>query len=35
MAAATGSFYITVQWRICFRWTEGGADDVEIVDCHG
>ena len=21
--------------RICFRWTEGGADDVEIVDYHG
>jgi toxin HigB-1 len=26
---------INDQWRICFRWTEGGADDVEIVDYHG
>lgn len=22
------------QWRICFRWKEGDAHDVEIVDCH-
>ena len=22
------------QWRICFRWREGGAWDVEIVDYH-
>lgn len=22
------------QWRICFRWTENGARDVEIVDYH-
>jgi len=22
------------QWRICFRWTERGAQDVEIVDYH-
>jgi hypothetical protein len=20
--------------RLCFRWSEAGADDVEIVDCH-
>ena len=23
-----------VQWRICFRWTEEGPCDVEIVDYH-
>lgn len=22
------------QWRICFRWLEGHAHDVEIVDYH-
>lgn len=22
------------QWRICFRWTDGGPADVEIVDYH-
>jgi proteic killer suppression protein len=22
------------QWRICFRWVEGDAHDVEIVDYH-
>ena len=22
------------QWRICFRWVEGRAEDVEIVDYH-
>lgn len=22
------------QWRICFRWSAAGADDVEIVDYH-
>ena len=22
------------QYRICFRWDEGGAEDVEIVDYH-
>ena len=29
------SIRINDQWRICFRWTEGGAEDVEIVDYHG
>jgi toxin HigB-1 len=28
------SIRINDQRRICFRWTEGGADDVEIVDYH-
>jgi proteic killer suppression protein len=22
------------QWRVCFRWREGDAHDVEIVDYH-
>ena len=22
------------QYRVCFRWTAGGAEDVEIVDYH-
>jgi proteic killer suppression protein len=25
---------INDQWRICFRWAEGHAYDVEIVDYH-
>jgi len=25
---------INDQWRLCFRWTEGGAEDVEVVDYH-
>lgn len=28
------SIRINDQWRICFRWTEGGPTDVEIVDYH-
>ena len=28
------SIRINVQWRICFRWTERGPEDVEIVDYH-
>ena len=32
--AGQWSIRINNQWRICFRWTEGGADDVEIVDYH-
>jgi proteic killer suppression protein len=28
------SIRINDQWRICFRWRSGGADDVEIVDYH-
>ncbi|MDD0859006.1 hypothetical protein NHF46_17270 [Arthrobacter alpinus] len=22
------------QWRLCFVWREGGAEDVELVDYH-
>ncbi len=33
--AGQWSIRINDQWRIRFRWTEGGAGDVEIVDYHG
>ena len=26
------SIRINDQWRVCFRWADAGADDVEIVD---
>jgi proteic killer suppression protein len=32
--AGQHSIRINDQWRICFRWVEGGAEDVEIVDYH-
>lgn len=32
--AGQHSIRINGQWRICFRWSEGGADDVEVVDYH-
>ena len=28
------SIRINDQYRICFRWTDAGADEVEIVDYH-
>ena len=28
------SIRINEQWRICFRWTDDGPRDVEIVDYH-
>jgi proteic killer suppression protein len=28
------SIRINDQWRICFRWTDAGAEDVEICDYH-
>lgn len=28
------SIRINDQWRICFAWRDGEADDVEIVDYH-
>lgn len=28
------SIRINQQWRICFRWVDGAAFDVEIVDYH-
>ena len=32
--AGQHSMRINVQWRICFRWTDDGPCDVEIVDYH-
>ncbi len=28
------SIRVNDQWRICFRWTDAGVEDVEIVDYH-
>jgi proteic killer suppression protein len=28
------SIRINDQWRLCFVWSEGGAENVEIVDYH-
>ena len=28
------SIRINDQWRVCFIWSDGGADQVEIVDYH-
>jgi|TARA_R110002051_G_scaffold264689_1_gene324589 toxin HigB-1 len=28
------SVRINQQWRICFRWTNGGCENVEICDYH-
>jgi len=28
------SIRINAQWRLCFRWTTAGPEDVEIVDYH-
>jgi len=32
--AGQHSIRINAQWRICFRWTDEGPHDVEIVDYH-
>jgi proteic killer suppression protein len=32
--AGQHSIRINDQWRICFRWVNGKAKDVEIVDYH-
>jgi proteic killer suppression protein len=32
--AGQHSIRINDQWRICFKWTDGGVEDVEIVDYH-
>ena len=36
MGKRQGQYSIRVndQWRVCFRWTEGDAHDVEITDYH-
>ena len=28
------SIRVDDQWRVCFRWRDGDAHDVEIVDYH-
>lgn len=28
------SIRVNDQWRVCFRWTQAGPADVEIVDYH-
>ena len=28
------SIRINQQWRVCFRWTDAGPEDVEITDYH-
>ncbi len=28
------SIRINDQWRVCFRWTDAGAENVEIVNYH-
>ncbi|UKF81580.1 type II toxin-antitoxin system RelE/ParE family toxin [Clavibacter californiensis] len=28
------SIRVNDQWRLCFIWREGGAEDVELVDYH-
>ena len=32
--AGQWSIRINRQWRVCFVWQDGDADDVEIVDYH-
>ena len=32
--AGQWSIRVNDQWRICFRWSDGGCDDVEICDYH-
>jgi proteic killer suppression protein len=29
------SIRVNDKWRVCFRWREGDAYEVEIVDYHG
>ena len=33
-ATKLDSLRINEQWRICFLWRDGAADQVEIVDYH-
>jgi toxin HigB-1 len=32
--AGQHSIRINDQWRLCFRWTDAGPEEVEIVDYH-
>lgn len=29
------SIRVNDQWRVVFRWTSGGPEDVDVVDYHG
>ncbi len=32
--AGQHSIRVNEQWRVCFRWEDGDAHDVQIVDYH-
>jgi proteic killer suppression protein len=32
--AGQHSIRINDQWRLCFRWADSGAEEVEIIDYH-
>ncbi|SFJ36990.1 proteic killer suppression protein [Phyllobacterium sp. CL33Tsu] len=32
--AGQHSIHINDQWRVCFKWAEGGPRDVKIIDYH-
>ena len=32
--AGEHSIRVNDQWRVCFRWTDSGPENVEIVDYH-
>ena len=32
--AGSHSVRINQQWRVCFRWSDAGPEDVQIVDYH-
>lgn len=32
--AGQHSIRINKQWRVCFRWTDDGPENIEIVDYH-
>lgn len=32
--AGQWSIRVNDQWRLCFRWVDGKAHDVELVDYH-
>lgn len=34
LRAGQYSIRVNDQWRVCFRWKDGDAHDVEIVDYH-
>ena len=33
--AGRHSICVNDQWRLCFRWSDGDAMEVELVDYHG